>query len=139
MTDKKSALKTLHTRLVDAVDGYEQALEKMEGPHKPLIERCLSERRASHAELHPQLAKDGIEVDEDGSTAAAIHRQVFNIRDAISGGDKGILAECARGDEHLLKAYDEAIEETNNQDIYGFLTGQRAKVAGAIDELKSLS
>ena len=139
MTDKTKALKTLHTRLIDSIDGYEQAHENMDGAHKAFAERCISERRQFHDTLHDQLVKDGIEVSESGSTAAAVHRQVFNIRDALSSGDSGILAECARGDSHLLKAYDEAMEATDSAPAYAFLVDQRTKVAAAEADAKSFS
>ncbi|QFU09388.1 hypothetical protein PARPLA_01430 [Rhodobacteraceae bacterium THAF1] len=139
MSNKTDALKTLHTHLIDSVDGYQQAHDNMNGEHKAFIERCLSERRGFHDTLHTQLAQDGIETDESGSTAAAAHRVIFNIRDAISSGDAGIMAECARGDSHLKSAYDDAIDQTKGEPGYDFLTEQRAKVEAAVKEAETLS
>ena len=139
MTEQTKALTTLHTRLIDSIDGYEQALEKVEGDQSTFLRNTLTERRDFHDNLHARLVTDGIDLSEDGSTAAAIHRTIFNIRDALSSGDSGILAECARGDEHLRAAYDDAIERTTEEPTYDFLIGQRAKVAAAISEAKALA
>ncbi|RYH02350.1 PA2169 family four-helix-bundle protein [Salipiger sp. IMCC34102] len=139
MTDQTDALQTLHTRLVDAVDGWTQAAEAMEGEHAAFVTRCLEDRKAFHAEIHAKLAATGAEVDPEGSTAAALHREGLKIRDAISSGDSGILAECARGDGVLESAYDKAIEATKGQPDWAFLETQRAKVAAAREEAKALS
>ncbi len=138
MADVKDALQVLHTRVIDSREGYEQAQENIDG-NGSFVERCIEERASFHEAIHRQMTAEGIDVDESGSTAAMAHRGLFRIRDALSSGDSGIYAECARGDEHLKSAYDDAIEATRGDAIWDFLVEQRAKVDAAIKEAKALS
>ncbi len=139
MSSHDGTLKKLHTRLVDSVDGYEQARSQLDGDHGHFVDRVLEERRAMHRSVHSKLTEAGISVDDDGSTAAALHRQVFKLRDAIASGDANVLAECARGDGYLVEAYDDAIEATEGEPNWNFLVEQRARVAAARQEAETLS
>lgn len=140
MADAKDALTMLHTRIIDSRDGYAEAREHIDGPERgAFVDRCIEERESFHEAIHRQLTAEGIDVDEGGSTAAKAHRGIFKIRDAVASGSSGIYAECARGDEYLKSAYDEAIEATRGEVTWDFLVAQRAKVDAAIKEAKSLA
>ncbi|PZX17087.1 uncharacterized protein (TIGR02284 family) [Palleronia aestuarii] len=140
MSDKDKALQTLHTRLIDSRDGYRQAREQLgDDDLGHFVDRCIAEREGFHQTLHEALSAEGVTVDEDGSTAAALHRGVFKLRDAISSGPGGTYAECARGDGYLKSAYDDAIEATDGAPRWQFLVEQRAKVDATIKEAEALA
>jgi len=64
---------------------------------------------------------------------------VFKVRDAISFGDQGVLAECARGDGYLKDSYDAAIDATKGDPAWDFLIDHRAKVDATINEATSMA
>ncbi len=140
MTDKTDALTTLHTRIIDSRDGYRQAREQIDDHDTgAFVDRCIAERQAFHEAIHRTLTSEGVDVSEDGSAAAAAHRGIFRLRDAVSAGSSGIYHECARGDSHLKSAYDDAVEATRDDPSWDFLIEQRAKVDAAIKEAESLA
>ncbi|WOI58174.1 DUF2383 domain-containing protein [Palleronia sp. LCG004] len=138
MSDMKDSLKTLHTRVIDSRDGYRNAVEDIDDKEVgAFLHRMIEERETFHAQIHETLRAEGIEFGEGGSTLAAAHRGLMDLRGAMSSGGTGVYAECARGDEKLLESYDAAIEATGGHPEWSFLTEQRAKVAAAIEAAKA--
>lgn len=139
MTDRIDALKKLHTRLIDSRDGYKASRERTEGEKRytGFFDSRISERERYHTELHSQLAKEGVEVDEQGSTAAAAHRGWLKLRDAVTGDDEAVYDEIVTGEEALLEVYDEAIRATSGEVAYGFLAEQRSGVQKAIEAARA--
>ena len=138
MTDT-SDLKTLYTRLVDSKDGYEQAIERATSESHKSLFRDLHERRTRNAaQIRTYLAQKGEEMDEDGSLLAAAHRSFLSLKDAVTGaGDEAVLEEVIRGEETLLKAYDEAISSATGSDPeYAFITQQHSELKAKIEELR---
>lgn len=140
MADATDALKTLHSRVIDSLDGYKEARTHIEGSETgAFVDRCIEEREGFHETIHRQLEAQGITVDESGSAAAKAHRGIFKIRDVLSSGNSGIYSECARGDEYLASSYDDAIAAVDGDPKWDFLVDQRAKVQAAVKEAKSLA
>lgn len=140
MADAENALQTLHTRVIDSCEGYGEAQDSIAGASPAsFVARCIEERESFHEAIHRQMTAEGIEADDSSSAAARVHRAVFRIRDALSLGDSAILAECARGDEYLQSAYDDAIAATRGDVSWDFLVQQRARVEAAIKEARSLA
>ena len=137
MSDMKDALTKLHTRVVDSRDGYRNAIQDVDDKEVgAFLTSMVEERERFHTKIYEVLGAQGVALDEGGSTAAAVHRKLMDLRGALSSGANGIYAECARGDEQLVKTYDEAIEATKGHDEWAFLTEQRAKVAAAAEKAK---
>ena len=135
MAARTETLRILHTHVIDSRDGYRHARGYVEsGKGARFLDRCIEEREDFHVAIHRALADEGVELSEDGSTAASVHRGLFKVRDAISSGNMGVFAECARGDSDLLETYEEAIDVTSGDLRWQFLVEQRAKVAASITE-----
>ena len=135
----KDALKTLYTRLIDSKDGYEQALERSDNAqHQAIFREMIDRRTRNAAQIRTYLAQQGQEMDDDGSLLAAAHRSFLALKDSITGaGDEAILEEVIRGEESLLKAYDEAISEAGGTDPeFAFITQQHSELKSKIEELK---
>lgn len=140
MVNKVESLKTLHTRLIDSRDGFKNALDDV--PNDDIgtfLRKCHEDRAAFHDRLHQALDKDGVDVAEGGSTAAAAHRTLMDLRGAVSSEGKGVYTEAARGEGYLKSAYDDAIDATEGDPTYDFLVEQRAKVVAAIEEANNLA
>jgi uncharacterized protein (TIGR02284 family) len=111
MTDRTDHLKSLHTALIDARNGYEEALEDAEGKGMTPLFRELMVLHTSDAEaLAAHLSTLGEIVDEQGSFMSTVHRTVMNVRSLFGGLDESILPGLIDGEERLLGYYDEAIQ-----------------------------
>jgi uncharacterized protein (TIGR02284 family) len=107
-----AALKSLHTALIDAEEGYDTAVRDAEGPEmRALFEELRALHREAHADVHAILVGRGEEPDETGSFMSMVHKTVVSVRAALTGLDKPSLTSFASGEERILKDYDAAIEE----------------------------
>ena len=132
-------LKTLYTRLIDSKDGYEQATERSENAsHKSLFSEMIDRRTRNAAQVRTYLAQKGEDMDDDGSLLAAAHRTFVSLKDSVTGSsDEAILEEIIRGEESLLKAYDDAIASAGAGDPeLSFLSQQHSELEAKISELK---
>ena len=140
MTDRIDALKTLLTRLVDAREGYRDALDHAESAHiKSVLTQFMERRERNAAEVRSTLARAGHDVEEDGSILAAAHRSFMDLKDTLTGSDdSAVLAEVVRGEKTLLDAYDDALSAAGAGDPeYAFLVEQHASLKSAIAQLET--
>lgn len=140
MADRENALKHLHTRLHDSIDGYEAALERTDSPYiKGVIEDMLDRRRMAMQEVHRHLTSMGVEVDHDGSTLAGAHRGFLKLKDSVTGaGDEAVMNEIVRGEESLADAYEKAIEAAGaNDPEYMWLNEQYMGLKAKVEEFKT--
>ena len=107
------ALKSLHTALVDAVQGYDEAIKDAEAPDmKSTFEEMRTIHQTSHREVDGLLAAKGEKPDESGSFMATVHKTVISVRSAVTGLDRSSLKAFVGGEQHLAGAYDQAIAES---------------------------
>lgn len=82
------SLAALHTALVDARNGYEEAIRRAERPDlKAIFQRVKALHQDAHAELHQALLARGFTPDESGSFMSTVHRTVISVRSAVVGLD----------------------------------------------------
>jgi uncharacterized protein (TIGR02284 family) len=60
-----------------------------------------------------ELARSGRETPMQGTTEGAFHRAWMGIRDRVAPDIQRLLHECERGEEYLLRKYDEVIAAPN--------------------------
>ena len=140
MADRIDALKHLHTRLHDSIDGYEAAMERTESPYlKGVMQDMVQRRRTDMAKVHSTLNQHGVEVSHDGSALAGAHRAFLGLKDAVTGaGDEAVLNEIVRGEETLLDAYDKALEATGAADPeYSWLREQYESLQSKVQEFRT--
>ena len=140
MTTREDAMSHLYTRLIDSRDGYRGALERADDPAlRALLGEMVERREADAAQIRQFLAGAGVTPSDDGSTLAGAHRAFLSLKDKVTGrGDGAILAEIARGEETLVKAYDESIDASGATDPeFAFLREQQDRLKIRIDELRA--
>ncbi len=133
------ALRSLHASLIDAEKGYEEAIKDAEvGDIKVIFEDMRALHRRAHDEVHAMLLSKGQQPDELGSFMSLVHKTVISVRSALTGLDRSSLESFASGEEHIVSAYDKAIEE-NMQDarVFDKLTQQRTQLATKISSLRA--
>ena len=137
--DKTSALKTLHTRMHDSIDGYEAARERTESAFvKGMIDEMLADRRSDMMKVHGFLTAMGENEEHTGSALGSVHQSFLKLKDMVTGsGDEAVLQEIVRGEEHLLEAYNDALEATGAGDAeYAELNQQYSKLKGKIEQFR---
>lgn len=109
--DATAVLNHLIETAKDGADGYRAASEDVKDPAlKQTFARLATERAQYVRELQPLVAAQGDAPRDSGSAIAAVHRGWINLKSVVTGrDDAAILAECQRGDENAVKAYDEAM------------------------------
>ncbi len=111
-----STLNSLITTTIDSADGFERAAEdSASGRFTEIFREFGRERRGVVARLQQQVRSLGGEPNDDGSLTAGLHRRWLDLRAAITGGggDKAVIEEVERGEDHLKSKYDSALEETD--------------------------
>lgn len=135
MADHHDELKKLHTRLIDSHDGYKESRDRVKsGPFVQFFDRMIQQRSQYAGQIRAQLAREGVELDDDGSILAAAHRTWLALRDAVTGDDSAVYAEIVNGERALKEMYDDAIKATAGKAEWAFLMSQRSSVETAIAE-----
>lgn len=132
------ALKTLHTALIDAGKGYEEAIKDADAPGmKAMFEKMRALHHQAHSDIDGILVAKGEQPDESGSFMSTVHETVVSVRSAVTGLNPSSLGSFASGEERIVKDYDNAIEE-NGADpaVVAKLQGRRQELLGAIAEMK---
>jgi uncharacterized protein (TIGR02284 family) len=132
-------LRTLHTALLDAGEGYREAAKDATDPATAeLFREMIALRQRHHAELHKVLAAQGEQPDDSGSFMATIHRTVVGIRSAVAGLDDHSLPSFVSGEELIIDQYDRAIEESiATPSVTALLVSQQKELRGQIEAMKA--
>jgi uncharacterized protein (TIGR02284 family) len=137
MADHIDHMKSLHTIVTDARNGYEEALKDAEGKGLTPLFREMIALHGSHADaLAADLNRHGEKVDDKGSFLSTIHRTVISIRSIFGGLDKSILPGLIDGEERVVRYYDEALTDCPPAET-ATLSKQRAALQAKITEMKA--
>jgi uncharacterized protein (TIGR02284 family) len=137
MSDNDSIIE-LHTALIDAGNGYDEAIKDAEKPDLvALFERAKSLHEKAHASIHAILSARGAAPDDKGSFMSTVHETVISVRSAVIGLDKGSLSAFASGEERLIKAYDKAIQSNGDDSpVRMALEQQRSALRDLVGEMQ---
>ncbi len=143
MSDDEKVAKDLVETLKDGEQGFATAAEKLQDGDHPqwatTLQR-LSEQRAGFRREIVALGHDyGDDVDESGSTAAALHRGWISLKDAVTGDDAGsVLGAAVTGEDHAVSEYEKALEGDLSSGFRAVVDRQHAAVVAARNEVKAL-
>ena len=107
MPTPSETISTLHTKVVDAAKGYEEAMDIAR--RDQVGELCAELRRThlKHAhELAGLLLERGERADADGSFMSTVHKVALNVRFAITADEKSLLPGLRDGEKRIMEAYD---------------------------------
>jgi uncharacterized protein (TIGR02284 family) len=135
------SLKTLHTALVDARNGYQEAAKDAETPAlAALFAEMIALKERDHAELHDALRRMGETPDESGSFMSTVHQTVIRVRSAVTGLGTNALSSFVSGEEQILSDYDDALKDcAGDPAITATLRKQRDTLLAKIGEMKRLA
>ena len=124
-----SKLDDLIVTTIDSSKGYEHSADKAEaGRFGSLFATLAAERRDIVAALQAESRRLGETPSDFGSAAATIHRRVEDLRVALGGGDKAILAEIERGETYLGEEYERALRQDLSLEVRAVLERCYAEV-----------
>ncbi|MGJ5181455.1 ferritin-like domain-containing protein [Bradyrhizobium oligotrophicum] len=134
------SLKTLHTALVDARNGYQEAAKDADTPAlKSLFAEMISLKERDHAELHDALTRLGETPDDSGSFMSTVHETVISVRAAVTGLGTNALSSFVSGEEQIVADYDDALKDcAGDPAITATLRRQRGTLLTKIAEMKQL-
>jgi uncharacterized protein (TIGR02284 family) len=117
MPNVAETISGLHTQLVDAVKGYEEAQELAK---RDRIGELCGELRSTHLkhahELAGLLLENGDRPDADGSYMAFVHKAALNVRFAITADEGSLLPGLRDGEKRIVASYDDALRESEVPD-----------------------
>ena len=135
-------LNKLITTCHDGKSGYEYAADKADDATlKSTLSQYATERAGFAQELSAEVSRLGGEATTSGSAAGSLHQSWLGLKDLATGaGDKALLGECVRGDEHAVKQYGEVAEDTDDvpAESLSLVTRQQSAISQAVSKLKQL-
>ncbi len=141
--DRKVTQDIIET-LEDGRKGFGEAADKLADSNRsdlaPKFRELAEQRAGFSAELETMAASYGDDIDEDGSTLAAVHRGWMALKDALAGSDPdGVLDVAEQGEDHALTEYEKALANSEiSTGLREVLQRQQAAVQAAHDEVKRL-
>ena len=134
------ALKSLHTALIDAREGYEKAAQETdETALATLFGDMITLHSKAHRDVHESLLEAGEEPDDSGSFMGTVHRTVIGVRSAVTGIDKDSLDSFASGEERIADKYADAIEDQREPKVAEMLRVHQSALLDMIDRMKRIA
>lgn len=137
MNDTVATLTDLHTSLVDAVKGYDEAVSDAEAPE---MSAQFAHMRSLHAEAVHQISGilDGLGIsrNEDGSFMSTVHRTVISLRSMVTGLGPNSLPAFISGEQLLLEKYGKAIVSGVKSADEAILVAQSDRLSAAIRQMQ---
>jgi uncharacterized protein (TIGR02284 family) len=124
----------------DGADGYRAAAEDVQDSSlKALFTQLAAQRGQFMTELQGIVAGMGEQPERSGSVLAAAHRGWINLKSAVaSRDDVAILAECERGDEAAVTAYENAMRAALPSNVLDVVQRQGMEVRAAYERVRTL-
>ena len=135
-----SKLTNLIETCKDGQLGFKEAAEGVENAQLKSLFQEFSQQRAQFAdELQNAVQSIGAKPEASGHISGAMHRAWINLKSAVTGHDeKAILAECERGEDYAVKAYEEARSLNLPSQLKSVVERQFQQVKAAHDKIHQL-
>jgi len=143
MTTAKETIAVLNDLIEtcnNGVKGFRTAADSVTDSHAKTVfsARASQIEKASH-ELAAEVRNLGGDPEKGGTAAGAVHRGWLDLKAAVTGGDdEGILTECARGEDHAIKAYDSALKKDLPAQTRTMIQNQRNGAIANLDIVRQM-
>jgi uncharacterized protein (TIGR02284 family) len=140
-TQLRSTLNELIHTCRDGQEGFLTAAENINGD---AIKKLLSEYSLQRAKFTGELQNAAHDLGDSNpenasSVAGTLHRGWINLKAAIGGRDPhAILAECERGEDSALAAYEKVLQEPLPAPVRETLERQYSAIQATHDQVKAL-
>jgi uncharacterized protein (TIGR02284 family) len=135
-----STLNQLIQTCKDGENGFKVASESVDDLNlQHLLESYSQQRSEFAAELQSEVHRLDQDPAEAGHVTAALHRGWIDIKSLATGRDEAaIIAECERGEDVAVKAYEQAVASGLPADLRAVVERQFLKIKDAHDQIRSL-
>jgi len=125
---------------IDSAEGFTAAAEMIDDSSlASAFREYASERADNAAELKSNVAYNGEEPSQSGSTLGTLHRWWLELRGRItSDKEYSVLTEAERGEDAIKKRYEEALRQTSGTPIHDTLSNQYSGVKTIHDRVRHL-
>jgi len=140
-TPATKQIQGLRTAAIDAMNGYEEALEKV-GPHglSGLLDEMSRLHRGHADELAEQLRLAGETPGEGGSIMSTVNRVIMDVRSLVGELDASILPGLIDGEKRNIARYDEVLASGEVEGPASTLiTRQRLDLGDALARMQKMS
>jgi len=143
MSTDATVTKDLMQTLEDGRKGFADASGKLVDTDRadlaPRFAEFSAQRSTMYSELEVLAAAYGDDLDEDGSTAAAIHRGWMSLKDALAGSSaSGVLDAAEQGENHATSEYSKALEKDLSPNLADVVRRQLVDITAVRDEVQRL-
>lgn len=137
-------LEELVETLEDGREGFRKAAEKLDEDGYPDLARRMTQYSDQRARLSAELREialtEGVEIEDEGTVAAAVHRGWMSIADAVTGDDPhAVLAVAESGEDHAVSEFEKALQNDElPADWRPVIAAHAEAVKSAHDEVRAL-
>jgi uncharacterized protein (TIGR02284 family) len=137
MADEKDIVKEVVQVLHDGQKGFADLSEHIKDPQVKTFFVEESQTRSRYASELESAA--GIEKDESGTAAGAMHRTWGDLKGKLGGGDHTLLETAEQGEDAAKKAYEDALKEAGavRPAIRQLLEKQQIHIRQSHDKVKA--
>lgn len=135
-----AVLNNLVQTCLDGEEGFKNAADSVQEAHLRMLFCEFSQQRAQlAAELQQEIHRLGEMPETSGSVGGSLHRGWMNLKAAVTGhDDHAILAECERGEDVAVNAYEKALEEDLPADVRVVINRQYLAVKASHDRVRDM-
>jgi uncharacterized protein (TIGR02284 family) len=139
MDELVRSLKSLHTSLIDALQGYEEGLKDAHGEGlAPLFAEMIALHRRDADAISEQLKRLGAGAGDRGSWMGAFDRTVMKLSSLFTKLDDKFLPSLADGEKQVLDHYDRAIAASSPDNAeYPVLVKQREALSEKVAAMRA--
>lgn len=136
--DTIDALSKLHTRSVDAQQGYETMLTKAEPEFRPVVQQFHDLHSRHAAALAQIITALGGTPDQDGSFMGAVNRTVVSLRAVFDEIDEDVMDAIRDGEERILEDFATALSKGAAQPWHDDVKDMRDEVLSLLEATRHL-
>ncbi|MEX1024002.1 MAG: PA2169 family four-helix-bundle protein [Planctomycetota bacterium] len=139
---EQESLKNLQALIeinLDSAAGFKTASDETEvSRHKTLLRDQAIERERFAHELQDELRRLGDVAETDGSWKASVHRWWMDARNTLSSDERDLYAEMERGEEAILKKYQETVKDVQGWPVHAVVQRQLEAIKAGHDRIQDL-
>lgn len=115
MSNNDHDIKTLNAltaTTIDSVHGYREAAKESDNAtYRDLFQSWANDRQQVVTGLQRVVSSLGGKPEDDGTALASMHRVFVDLRASMSKGDKVVVDEVERGEDHIKAKYEDALKD----------------------------
>ncbi|MEM1334287.1 MAG: DUF2383 domain-containing protein [Actinomycetota bacterium] len=132
---------SVFTTLIDSIEGNRAVAEKLTGVDRTddamLFDGFVADRRRFTDEIRAFAAVRGIEVDDQGSTLASLHRVWISLKDTLTGTDSdAVIRAAVTGAKYAEGQLTQALDENISPELRTLLTDQRDAIRTTVRQME---